>query len=850
MIRWIVLYAMVMLVVNGWSADFHELGYQYLFPNPEATEVSAHATVIVRFKEMPPRTLINLDSFITVRGETESYVGSTKIASDNRTIIFKPSAPFKPGERINVSLAPLFPSLNSNKDLHYSFYVSSKEHHPLEFKDQTIPELHRSASALGQPQIMPNGVSVPSDFPHISIDVNEDPSDGYIFINNWGPPYYNMILEPDGSPIWYQKTEDERRDMKIQDNGLLTMLVRKGYPFGQGFIAMDNTYTVVDSFHASHGFATDEHELQVLENGHYLLFGIRTMTVDMSKILPDGKKEARVHETGIQEFTPEGELIFHWRAWDNFDPQDMIGYSDDSPMDNSFRFPHMNSIDIDTDGHIILSSKRLSEVTKIHRQTGEILWRLGGANNDFEFVNDPLFGFSMQHSVRALGNNRYTVFDNGVFHDPQVSRALEYELDIENWTATLVWNFVEEPPTYAFHMGNVQRLPNGNTLINWAVQGLPKAQEVRPDGSVAYQMNFVDRFKTYRAFKFPWNGMAKKPLLFVEQQLDNVTLIFNTFGDPNVDFYNIYAGTSRRPTTLKTTSKQTLLKLYDLKNRQRYYFRVTAVDKNGNESPFSNEEELVVSMTNPGQEMVRNGNFSEGKNGWGWLVRGGAQANWQVQESAARIEISNGGGNDHDIQLTQSGIELVQGREYTFEFEAWAASPRTIEAKIAENGGSFTNYSGSGATALQRSRNLYSYTFLMNESTDLDARIVFNVGANTSDVFITNVSVKMAGGTDVTVDENKVLQKLQLFGNYPNPFNAQTTIEFSLPTSSNIKIEVFDLMGRFVAEIANKEFSAGAHNVTFDASFLSSGVYFYHLTANNLHGVEQFSQWQKMMLVK
>ena len=822
------------------SLPHSQLGYQYLSPRPDATEVSKHATIIIRFAASPAY-LSNIQEMIRVHGENgDLYTGQIKIASDNKTVIFTPDSPFVEGEIVHVEIAPRFHQNEGIVNIDYTFTVSQQETNEI-IRQKNEPHLSKPVATMGQPTIMPNGVSVPSDFPHVEVTVNDNPADGYIFINNWGDSHYNIMLEPDGSPVWYQRTPDERRDMKVQKNGLVTMLVRQGYSFGQGHIALDNTFTVVDSFFAAQGYSTDEHELQVLENGHYLLFGLRTMTVDMSKILPGGKTNARISETGIQEFTPQGDLIFHWRAWDNFDPVDMIGFSDDLPTNSSFRFPHMNSIDIDDDGHIILSSKRLSEVTKIHRQTGEMIWRLGGANNEFTFIDDPLDGFSMQHSVRVLGNGHYTIFDNGVFHDPQLSRALEYKIDTSNMTATLVWSYQrQKQPIYAFHMGNVQRLPNGNSLINWAVQDMPKAQEVRPDGTTAFEINFVDRFKTYRTFKFQWKGVVQKPVLVVESQADNVTLIFNKFGDDNVDYYNIYAGRGINPTTVVATSKTTIAKLYDLENRRRYFIRVTAVDKDGNESDFSNQEQVVVNSISPGTEMVDNGDFSGGKTSWDWLVRNGAQATWSVEDGTARISITNGGDDDHDIQLTQAGITLVQGREYDFEFDASADNPRTIEAKIAQNGGSFTNYSGLGATALSRSSQRIAYRFRMDETTDSDARIVFNVGASTSDVYIRNVSVKMVEDTQVQ-NQDQSPDEFKLVGNYPNPFNGQTNIRFAIPEETIVRLDLYNILGQFEKNITNERYESGFHSVRLDASDLSSGVYFSRMTTGSkkYHGVHK-----------
>ena len=70
--------------------------------------------------------------------------------------------------------------------------------------------------------------------------------------------------------------------------------------------------------------------------------------------------------------------------------------------------------------------------------------------------------------------------------------------------------------------------------------------------------------------------------------------------------------------------------------------------------------------------------------------------------------------------------------------------------------------------------------------------------------------------------------------NYPNPFNASTTIRFVLPVPGDVQLAVYDLLGRKVRTLKNEYEQAGTHKVTFDASGLSSGVYFYRLQAGNL----------------
>ena len=86
---------------------------------------------------------------------------------------------------------------------------------------------------------------------------------------------------------------------------------------------------------------------------------------------------------------------------------------------------------------------------------------------------------------------------------------------------------------------------------------------------------------------------------------------------------------------------------------------------------------------------------------------------------------------------------------------------------------------------------------------------------------------------------------IKLDQNYPNPFNPTTNISFSLPSTQKVTLKVYDMLGREVATLLNnKQFSAGEASVTFDASSLSSGVYLYRLTGNNL------SLLKKMTLIK
>lgn len=83
-----------------------------------------------------------------------------------------------------------------------------------------------------------------------------------------------------------------------------------------------------------------------------------------------------------------------------------------------------------------------------------------------------------------------------------------------------------------------------------------------------------------------------------------------------------------------------------------------------------------------------------------------------------------------------------------------------------------------------------------------------------------------------------------LLQNYPNPFNPITTITFNIPQSEKVTITVFDILGREVAELINEQKEAGTHTIKYDASNMTSGIYFYQIKAG------EYSEVRKLILQK
>ncbi len=93
-------------------------------------------------------------------------------------------------------------------------------------------------------------------------------------------------------------------------------------------------------------------------------------------------------------------------------------------------------------------------------------------------------------------------------------------------------------------------------------------------------------------------------------------------------------------------------------------------------------------------------------------------------------------------------------------------------------------------------------------------------------------------------DDSSIPKRFSLYQNYPNPFNPGTTIKYSIPDQGLVTLNIYDILGSHVASLVNNEQLQGNHEVDFDGSKLSSGIYFYTLKVNN------FIQSKKMLLIK
>jgi hypothetical protein len=492
--------------------------YQYLSPKPGSVLVSRETNVILRHGELiDPSSIREPELFRVVGSVSGSREVRVVLSDDGKTILLFPDFPFEPAEEVTVTIAEGARTTAGEPlpELSFTFTTTPlrQKIHPSFIPDELEEEL---PPVVPRPMLSrPAGTdTLPSDFPIITIDTLADPAPGYIFttvaVDAEGIGYYMMMLDNSGYPVLYKKTPHHyNSNFRVARNGLLYYGdIQESHWFTGGgqtiHRLMDWNLTEVDSFQCGNGYIADNHDFMVMPNGHALLFAYDPQPIDMSQIVPGGHPGATVAASIVQELDLSGNVVFQWRAWDYIPITDSYANLTRSRID----YTHINAIDMDADGNILISSRNLCEITKIDRETGEIIWRLGGEQSDFTFVgeneaNAPTY-FANQHSVRKLENGNIMLFDNGNLHSPRYSRAVEYALDEQGMTATLVWEYRHDPDIFARTRGTIQRLPNGNTLIGWggaSLNGDRAATEVRPDKSIVFEMTFPPGMYAYGAYR-------------------------------------------------------------------------------------------------------------------------------------------------------------------------------------------------------------------------------------------------------------------------------------------------------------------------------------------------------------
>jgi hypothetical protein len=332
--------------------------------------------------------------------------------------------------------------------------------------------------------------SLPAYLRQAHMRITGKPTGGYVLTSmvDTGRTGFVVAFDSTGRLAWYREFPGElpTGETKQQPNGNFTVFLGRT----PGWMLFPGSYEefrpsgeVVRSFTAPPPLYTDNHELvltyrdTVFEAAHFFSYSGRPG--DLSRW--GGPRDTLIVGHQLQRVGPDGAPTTVLDGWDHFSWEDRI----EPPRDTLYDFDHPNALDFDHDGNYVVSYRNMGEITKIDATTGAIIWRFGGRHNQFTIRNDPLNGFSAQHSVRILDNGNLLLYDNGTRHTPPETRVVEYRLDPNAKTADLVWEYRHSPAFYVPYTGSVQRLRSGNTVIGFSNRGV--VTEVDPKGTVVWE---------------------------------------------------------------------------------------------------------------------------------------------------------------------------------------------------------------------------------------------------------------------------------------------------------------------------------------------------------------------------
>lgn len=490
------------MVISIWSTGQSfvtedQVSYQFLSPFPGSEYHNINTRIVIRQGDQLDISLLtSIPGSLLLNGDLSgSHACDVWLASDSKTIQIDPHFDFVTGEEVSVFISNVRLQ-NTNEILppfQYSFFTSESEPAAYDVESWYANWLEQN----------PEEDSGNRDYPAITELINTDPSPGLIFMHTTGSEKYIAILDSAASPqpIWQMASGVNGNDFKPNGDGNLTMFNRTQF----NWIVINGNLQFADTISMLNGYLCDDHECNVQPDGHYLLQSYDIQYIDMSEYVTGGNQSAEVYGLVIQEMDENGDLILQWRSWDFLVPTENVHID---LTGASLDLWHGNSIEVDLDNNLLFSLRNIDNILKVDRESGNIIWRFGnGILNDFTFEND--FGFTYQHDGRRLPNGNITVYDNGNYNTPQVSRALEYTLDEVNMKANLVWEFIHPDNLFAPSMGNCRRLPGGNMFINWGNvlndNWGARVSEVNAEGEIVLEYAFPIGYNTYRSFKSDWN---------------------------------------------------------------------------------------------------------------------------------------------------------------------------------------------------------------------------------------------------------------------------------------------------------------------------------------------------------
>jgi hypothetical protein len=252
-------------------------------------------------------------------------------------------------------------------------------------------------------------------------------------------------------------------------------------------------------------------------------------------------------------------------------------------------------------------------------------------------------------------------------------------------------------------------------------------------------------------------------------------------------------------------------------------------DATGTENPLTVTVDQAKTITavfsdngpDVGAELVTNGDFSGGVAGWTFGAWEGAEGASVVDNGEYIINMTTAGEEGWHAQLNSGGLDITMGTTYVVSFSARAESEYNLQVVVGMQADPWTAYSGYKRFTVGTEMKTFSFEFTMSDSTDQDARIVFDVGDYSGILVLDDVSVKPLEGSDIrelrTTGRNRSLYSVQYEGN--------GTFLFTSPEAVYGSFELYDISGKCLEKSALSAYPAGCSTHQFRSGQLPAGMY-------------------------
>ncbi len=374
---------------------------------------------------------------------------------------------------------------------------------------------------------------------------------GYIFIAPKPDDYQAgpMILDDSGTLVWFKRLDTHAvTDFRVQLyrgkpvltwwRGRAVMGIGNGYD-----VITDDSYREIARVRAGNGLIADVHEFKLTPRNTALITIYHRVPMDLSSV--GGPRDGKIEDGIVQEVEiSSGRVLFVWHSMAEvgldesyYPPPDPKKGKTASPWD----YFHVNSVDEDADGNLLVSARNTHTLYKIDRTTGRIAWRLGGKKSDFTMGPGTTFGW--QHDARWRPGGTISLFDNEA--NPPLakqSRGLVLRVDEAARTVSLVREYTHPGGLLSGSQGNVQYLPDGHVFIGWGAN--PNFTEYDADGRVVFDAHFTMLADSYRAYRLPWSGHPKEPpaLALLTDRRGRVAAYASWNGATDVARWQVLAG--------------------------------------------------------------------------------------------------------------------------------------------------------------------------------------------------------------------------------------------------------------------------------------------------------------------